>query len=694
MKNPKPVELFQSSDRDNTLQLWIFRLFFRLGAHKQFMTQHGFNNQPLAEYLNLTKYEDEEFTHQLQQSILETLRMRHAELEQQIPMGTPSEFQEALGNLARRVGLSPAESLILEFTLQLHQEQLLDDTADYLGLMTSAKVYRALAAVLDLTEDEVRFALGPLSLLTKTDLVNLETNGAYTLRNKLEPFSPTLSERLSAGETDPVRLLRGMISLCEPAHLKFEDYQHIPAINMMRQWLYYAFQSSRIGVNILIHGQPGTGKSQLCRLLAEELNSEIYEVTSENESARPINGSRRLRAWRAAQRFFGGEKALILLDEAEDVFSECPGSLTTPPHPVPKAWVNRLLEENRAPTLWVSNEISEMDPAYIRQFDIVLELTAPHRAERETILLEACGATLSNNDISQLASIPYLAPAVVKRAGTILQSIKDKLDEERHAHYLMFLINSTLKAQGHLPIKLKTKAKSPEFYDTAFINSDCPLGKIAATLSPADSARFCLYGPPGTGKTAWAYWLAEQLKLPVIEKKSSQLFCRYVVENEQNIASGFEQTRRDKAVLLIDEVDSFLTAREECRQSWEISCVNEMLSQMEHFDGIFITTTNRFDVLDAAALRRFDLKVRFNFMCDYQAVALLNLYCKQLKLDEPSPSAINELARLSSLTPRDFFVVSRQHTFRPLTSANAFVAALKAECWVKKREETAISFLH
>lgn len=47
--------------------------------------------------------------------------------------------------------------------MQLHQEQLLDDTADYLGAMTSAKVYRALAAVLDLTEDDVRFALGPLA---------------------------------------------------------------------------------------------------------------------------------------------------------------------------------------------------------------------------------------------------------------------------------------------------------------------------------------------------------------------------------------------------------------------------------------------------------------------------------------------------------------------------------------------------
>jgi SpoVK/Ycf46/Vps4 family AAA+-type ATPase len=39
--------------------------------------------------------------------------------------------------------------------------------------------------------------------------------------------------------------------------------------------------------------------------------------------------------------------------------------------------------------------------------------------------------------------------------------------------------------------------------------------------------------------------------------------------------------------------------------------VNEMLQGMERFAGIFICTTNLFEDLDEAALRRFTFKIRF-----------------------------------------------------------------------------------
>ena len=48
-------------------------------------------------------------------------------------------------------------------------------------------------------------------------------------------------------------------------------------------------------------------------------------------------------------------------------------------------------------------------------------------------------------------------------------------------------------------------------------------------------------------------------------------------------------------MLLLDEVDSFLQDRRQARQSWEVTLVNEMLTQMETFHGIFIASTNRLD---------------------------------------------------------------------------------------------------
>lgn len=258
----------------------------------------------------------------------------------------------------------------------------------------------------------------------------------------------------------------------------------------------------------------------------------------------------------------------------------------------------------------------------------------------------------------------------------------------------MFLINKTLKAQGHTPIKQKNSSALATIYDPSFISSDSPVSNIAAALSVEHSARLCLYSPPGTGKTAWTHWLAQQLKMPVVEIKASQLMSQYVGESEQKIAAIFAQARRECAMLLIDETDTFLADRAACPQRWELSCVNEMLSQIEHYNGILITTTNRFEVLDAAALRRFDLKIRFSYLCDYQAVALLNLYCEQLQLDRLSTQTVLNLTKLTQLIPGDFAVVSRQHTFRPLTSASVFVTALKAQCWLKKRDKPAIGFLH
>ncbi|WP_152521904.1 hypothetical protein [Pantoea sp. AS-PWVM4] len=110
---------------------------------------------------------------------------------------------------------------------------MLDETADWLGLVTSVNVYRILATLLDFPESEMRAALGADSLLMQTGLLSLETSGSYSLRNKLEPFSPTLCERLYAGETEPARLLQGIITRCEPAQLSFNDYAHLPAVNVL-----------------------------------------------------------------------------------------------------------------------------------------------------------------------------------------------------------------------------------------------------------------------------------------------------------------------------------------------------------------------------------------------------------------------------------------------------------------------------
>ena len=50
-----------------------------------------------------------------------------------------------------------------------------------------------------------------------------------------------------------------------------------------------------------------------------------------------------------------------------------------------KAWVNRTLEQNPVPTIWISNSINQIDPAYRRRFQFHLELANPPQRVRENI---------------------------------------------------------------------------------------------------------------------------------------------------------------------------------------------------------------------------------------------------------------------------------------------------------------------
>lgn len=144
---------------------------------------------------------------------------------------------------------------------------------------------------------------------------------------------------------------------------------------------------------------------------------------------------------------------------------------------------------------------------------------------------------------------------------------------------------------------------------------------------------------------------------------------------------------------MIDEVDSFLRDRGQARQSWEVTMVNEMLTRMEAYPGIFIASTNLMDNLDPAALRRFDLKVGFSFLKPQQSELLFHRYTASLGLEAASPADLQRLHTLGMLTPGDFAAVVRQHRFRPLVTPAAFVAALAQECALKAPVSRSIGFL-
>ena len=54
------------------------------------------------------------------------------------------------------------------------------------------------------------------------------------------------------------------------------------------------------------------------------------------------------------------------------------------------------------------------------------------------------------------------------------------------------------------------------------------------------------------------------------------------------MAAMFREAETEKAVLLLDEADSFLQDRRGAQRTYEVTEVNEMLQGMERFNGIFV----------------------------------------------------------------------------------------------------------
>ncbi|EKU81771.1 hypothetical protein HMPREF9710_02963 [Massilia timonae CCUG 45783] len=384
------------------VHLWILRILMPLGGHRELVRPRGFKEEGVARVLGLEKWIDPE-DFDFDPAVVRTrLRELHRQAERTAERALPAVLEANLKRLAALVGMSDTECRILGFATMLHHERDLDSAADTLGALSSSAIVDVLAALLDLPEHEVRGALSIQGVLARSGLLSVDRSGTKLLRGKLDLLSDQFADSILKSESDPVVLLRDMVAPSTPARLSLADFSHLDeALAILKPYLAQAVAGSQQGVNIFVYGAPGTGKSELARALAAVLECELFEVASEDEDGDPVTGERRLRAYRAAQSFFDRRRAMLLFDEVEDVFGDSGnrfGLHSTAQRR--KAWLNRTLEQNRVPTLWLSNSIDGIDPAFMRRFDVLVEVQVPPRAQRERILQATCG---------DLAGAPTLA---------------------------------------------------------------------------------------------------------------------------------------------------------------------------------------------------------------------------------------------------------------------------------------------
>ncbi len=470
----------------------------------------------------------------------------------------------------------------------------------------------------------------------------------------------------------------------EKSHLSLGDFEYLnPILSDVIHYLRSAIDQGKQGVNILLYGAPGTGKSQLSRVIAQNLNADLFESPVVDEDGDPI--SDRIQAFNDSLLTLKDRpNTMLLVDEAQDIFKNFNQPFLTENTPQ-KGYLNKQLETNKTPTIWITNSISAMDPAYLRRFDFCFEVKVPPNAIREKIIEQKSNGCLSAAMVKCLGSRSDIAPAVVERAAnftaTVLEQKSDIDFESVFTHHL----NETLKFMGIRPMSAVNGAQPKDLYDPRLSTADADLVEIVEGIKTSKSARLCLYGVPGTGKTAWAKYLGQCLERPIIVKRCSDLLNCFVGGTEKLIAQAFEEARSENAVLVLDEADSFLQRRSGAHASWEVTQVNEMLTQIENFEGIFVATTNALDSMDEACLRRFDIKVKFDYLDEDKAEKLFVKYCDTLCPEEAvGEELLARVRNMTTLAPGDFATITNQNRFRPLRTPKALLERLESECSIKQ----------
>lgn len=442
------------------------------------------------------------------------------------------------------------------------------------------------------------------------------------------------------------------------------DWRHVQQPwQLMQTLLSNATRRAEVGINILIHGEPGTGKTEFVRQLVAQVGLQAFSIAHVDREGNEATRADRLAHLRLSRTFAGTrEGAVLVVDEADDIFvgdHHHPLAALFRSREQSKAWMNDILERAPQPVVWISNRVHHMDPAYLRRFTYCLAFPRPPLTLRQSMVrsrLEALGC--SAGMMEAIASLDHATPALIGAAARFV-SLSEGSGLTPDAAAQTQVQGHLVTLGDHTPVRPRQTALR---FDMRYVNVAGPMSadELVSWLKAEGRGTALFAGPPGTGKTQFAAELAQQLERKLVVKTASDILSKWYGESERNVATMFRDCDPQEELLFLDEGDVLLSDRGRSEQRVDRGVTAEFLRWLEQFEGIFVCATNHAGLLDPALIRRFTHRLTFLPLHAEQRRALF----AELAMGDPkaplSEAACMKLDTLDRLTPGDFANVRRR----------------------------------
>lgn len=377
---------------------------------------------------------------------------------------------------------------------------------------------------------------------------------------------------------------------------------------------------------ILLHGEPGNGKTVFAEALAGELGVPIIKLTYGDLSSEWLGKVPRM----VKQTFSYAKRCapcVLLVDEI-DSFLRARGASNQ--HEEDRKVTNTLLTEivelrrHRIILVGATNHLEAIDAAAAREgrFDFKIEVTPPDQTARLLLLRRGVAKHakgLSYDDVDLEAAAERWNGFSVARLMAVCQALPEVVQGRRQAHIVYTDWVAALRLVQGATRGLHGQIRPLEQLILDEDNSRTLRGMVQRLRHAVDVERLggelphgvLFAGPPGTGKTAAAKAIAQASDWSFISIAGPDLLAdRGMLQKVFNQAQHLRP-----AIIFVDEGDDVLRDRS---VNHHADLVNKLLTLMDGTaekvrDVLWVAATNHPDQIDPALLRagRFTEKVIF-----------------------------------------------------------------------------------